>query len=122
LNVRTFNEQDLRDTGEWLLAPKELGFAGMPERLANELRTALLAPPGVELRAPAGMALHLFEQAACVCNFGDRTNHVRLNGGEFPVPPHQSVWRELHPTGAAANEAHSTAWAARGSAGHSHLR
>lgn len=94
LNVRTFSEQDFLDAGEWLLAPKPRGLAEIPEAVADELRAALLAPIGVDLKAPAGVALYLFGQARCVYSFRDEPSRIQLDGESFEVPAHGWVWRE----------------------------
>ncbi|MBI4584953.1 MAG: hypothetical protein HY717_13150 [Planctomycetes bacterium] len=94
LNVRTFSETDFLDAGEWLLAPKPLGVAEIPEKLADELRAALLAPIGVDFKAPPGIALYLFEQARCAYNFHDEPVTIRLEGEAIEMAAHGWVWRE----------------------------
>ncbi len=79
-NLRTFSEQDFRDTGEWLLPPKPLGLARIPESLANLLRAHLLAPLGLRFEAPPRVALYDFESFRCVYNFRNEPVTVRLNG------------------------------------------
>lgn len=92
LNVRTFSEQDFRDTGEWLLAPKQLGLPRMPQALADTIRTSLLAPLGASFQAPASVALLLFGKEKCVYSFCD--DGVRVQFGNRPVelPAHQFMW------------------------------
>ena len=94
LNVRTFSEQDFLDAGERLLAPKPRGLAEIPEKLADELRAALIAPVGVDFKAPAGIALYLFEQARCAYNFHDERVTIRLDGEPVEMAAHGRVWRE----------------------------
>jgi hypothetical protein len=92
LNVRTFSEADFRESGEWLLAPKPLGLAELPQPLANEVRAALLAPLGVALEAPAGVGLYLFGKERCLYNFHDDTVRVRLDGVELEVRANGWRW------------------------------
>lgn len=94
LNVRTFSEQDFLDAGEWLLAPKPRGLAEIPEALADELRAALLAPIGVDLKAPAGVALYLFGPARCIYSFRDEPLRIGLDGESVELAAHGWVWRE----------------------------
>lgn len=79
-NLRTFNEQDFRQIGEWLLAPKPLGLVRMPAELVNALREPLLRPLGLRLEAPAGVAFYDFGGFRCLYNFRDEALIVRLNG------------------------------------------
>lgn len=78
LNLRTFSEQDFRDTGEWLLAPKSLGLSGIPEELADVLRNDLRAPLGVDFYSPPRIAFVLFGDEACVYSFRDDAVRVRF--------------------------------------------
>lgn len=94
LNVRTFAEQDFRDAGEWLLAPRPRGLTTLPPRLADALRRRLLPPLGVAFRAPAGVALYLWKEQACVYNFRDAPIQARLNGRSLDLPPHGWTWVE----------------------------
>jgi len=79
-NVRTFSEQDFRDTGEWLLAPKPLGLPEMPRVLVDALRRELLAPMGVTLSAPAGVAFYLIGGERYLYNFRSEDVDARLDG------------------------------------------
>lgn len=79
-NVRTFNQQDFRETGEWLLPPKPLGWSRAPQPLADALREALLAPLGIRLRAPAGVAFYRFGTLDCLYNFREEPVSVRMQG------------------------------------------
>jgi len=88
-NIRTFNEEDFRQTGEWLLPPKPLGWTRLPEAAANRLRRALLEPLGVTLEGPARVAFYDFGALRCLYNFQDETVLIRLNGRSIKVPAHQ---------------------------------
>ncbi|MEK7408867.1 MAG: hypothetical protein AAB225_27705 [Acidobacteriota bacterium] len=79
-NLRTFSEQDYRDTGEWLLAPKPRGLPALPDELVNALRAPLLAPLGIRLAAPARVAFYQFGGLECLYNFRGQPVEVRLNG------------------------------------------
>jgi hypothetical protein len=94
LNLRTFDEADLRAAGEWLLCPKPLGWTVLPARVADELRRPLLAPLKTRLSAPAGVALYLFRDAACLYNFHDSEVAVRWQGRPVTLPPHSPCWVE----------------------------
>ncbi|MBI4657543.1 MAG: hypothetical protein HY735_01630 [Verrucomicrobia bacterium] len=94
LNVRTFSEQDFLDAGERLLAPKPLGLAEIPEKLADELRATLLAPIEVRFNAPTGVALYLFGRARCVYSFRDEPVTAQLDGETIEIAAHGWVWRE----------------------------
>lgn len=94
LNVRTFSEQDFLDAGEWLLAPRALGLPEIPQDLADELRSSLLASLGLELRAPPGVSLHLFERASCLYNFRNEPVSIRFQGQALEVPANGWVWKE----------------------------
>jgi alpha-L-rhamnosidase len=92
LNTRTFSEDDFRSEGEWLLSPKPRGLSELPQAVADELRRVLRLPGGVELRAPAGVGLYLFDGAGCLYNFRDGAVQARLNGKDLQLPPHDAVW------------------------------
>ncbi|MBL9138182.1 MAG: hypothetical protein JNK85_20100, partial [Verrucomicrobiales bacterium] len=92
LNLRTFSEQDFRDAGEWLLAPRQLGIATLPAPVANVLRRDALDPIGARFEAPAGVALHLFEGAACLYNFHTNSVAVRWNRSSIQLPAHGWRW------------------------------
>jgi hypothetical protein len=93
LNVRTFAEQDYRDVGEWLLAPKPRGLPEIPQALADRLREPLLGPIGLRLEAPAGVALCLFAEGRCLYNFRDHPLVVRLNGERVELGAYQWHWQ-----------------------------
>lgn len=95
LNVRTFSEQDFRDSNEWLLAPKPRGLSQLPEAVANEIRQVMLEPLDWRFEAPAGVALYLFDRARCLYNFHDRAVSVRLNGRLLELGANQCVWAPL---------------------------
>ena len=88
LNVRTFDEQDFRDTGELLLAPKERGLAFIPERAASEIRRPLLEALGVHLEAPSGVALYMNDRGGCLYSFLDQPAKVSLGGRAFELAAH----------------------------------
>ncbi len=92
LNVRTFSEQDFRDSGEWLLAPKPRGLSAIPPALANALRAALVAPLGVDFRAPSGVGLYLFAGGCCLYNFRAEPVRVELDGTALEVPANGWRW------------------------------
>lgn len=92
LNIRTFSEGDFREAGEWLLAPRALGWSHLVEPLANELRTACLAPLGVRFEAPTGVALHLFGGDRCVYSFHDEPVRFRLDGKAQTLPAKGWIW------------------------------
>jgi hypothetical protein len=94
LNVRTFSEQDFRDAGEWLLAPKPLGLPVISEALANELRRPLLEPLGVDFKGPTGVGFYLFERGSCLYNFGDQTAAVSLNDHPSALAPKGWSWHD----------------------------
>jgi len=84
-NVRTFGEEDFRRTGEWLLAPKPLGWTRLPAELANALREPLLRPLGWRLEAPARVAFYDFGPLQCLYNFRQEAVRLRLNGKRLTV-------------------------------------
>ena len=92
LNVRTFSESDFRDTGEWLLAPKQLGLSRIPQPLADTLRASLLVPLGLDFRAPTGVELVLLGKAACVYSFRDDAACVQLGKTTRVLAAHQLLW------------------------------
>ncbi|MCL4177978.1 MAG: hypothetical protein KJ072_09600 [Verrucomicrobia bacterium] len=94
LNVRTFSEQDFREAGEWLLAPKPLGLPTIPAALANELRKVLLEPLGIEFNGPAGIGLYGFERGLCLYNFGSQSTTVSLNHKPAILPPKGWLWQD----------------------------
>ena len=94
LNVRTFSEQDFRDSSEWLLAPKPRGLSVIPDALADALRAALLSPLGVDFQAPAGVGLYLFAGGRCLYNFQGEPVRVRLDGASLDLPANGWLWRE----------------------------
>ena len=95
LNVRTFSEQDFREAGEWLLAPKALGLPVIPEALANRLRPFILEPLRIEFQGPAGIHFVLFENGACCYNFNDNSASVSCNQQTAVVAPKGWAWLDL---------------------------
>jgi hypothetical protein len=92
LNVRTFSEQDFLEAGEWVLAPRPLGLAKLPQCLAEAVRGELLLPLGRDFRAPSGVALVLVGREACVYSFSDRAIRVGLGNHNIDLLPHQLAW------------------------------
>lgn len=92
LAVRSFSDADFRNTGEWLLAPQALGLPVLPRRAADDLRKWVLAPLNVAFDAPSGVALHLFDRAACLYHFGAEPVDVRLDGQSLRLEPHECRW------------------------------
>ena len=88
-NVRTFSEQDFRDAGEYLLAPRELDLSAM-----RPPREALLAALGIRFSAPPGVALYLFGTAQCLYNFHSRPVRVRIDGADLNLGANALLWRE----------------------------
>ncbi len=88
LDLRTFSEQDYRDTGEWLLPPKELSWIDMPRERVDALRKSL----GVELSAPPRIAYYRFGRDEAFYSFRDEDAVVTLNGSRVNVPAHEFVW------------------------------
>ncbi|HWQ52845.1 MAG TPA: hypothetical protein VN442_04115 [Bryobacteraceae bacterium] len=80
-NVRTFSEQDFRETGEWLLPPKPLGIASIPQELADTVRSRL----GFPLSAPVRVAYYIFGGRPCFYNFRDETVRLGLGGRTFEL-------------------------------------
>jgi hypothetical protein len=92
LNVRTFSEKDFEAAGEVLLAPRPLGLAELPRAAADALRRELLAPLGVRLSAPAGLAFYLLGDARVLYNFLDRDVEIALDGQRLRVPANGLLW------------------------------
>jgi hypothetical protein len=92
LNARTFSEDDFRAEGEWLLSPKPRGWSELPPAVADALRRVFLGPLRVQLEAPAGVGLYLFDRAACLYNFRDTPTPVKLDGSALTVPAHGYCW------------------------------
>lgn len=93
-NVRTFNEADYEKTKERLLAPAKLGLPEMPRALADDLRQRMIAPLGVTLSAPAGVAYYMFGNAHCLYNFNDGQVEVVLNRQPLLLEANAIVWKE----------------------------
>ncbi len=94
-NVRTFAEQDFREAGEWLLAPKPLGLPAMPRDLIDELRRQLLAPLGVRFSAPTRVGLYLFDGIECIYNFRAEGVDISLNGRSWRIAANQCECRPV---------------------------
>ena len=93
LNVRTFSEADFRESGEWLLAPKRLGWPQIPQGVADRMREAMVDPLGVRFRAPAAVSLCLFGEGCCIYSYLDQPVEVRLNGERVRLGANQCLWR-----------------------------
>jgi hypothetical protein len=91
LNTRTFSEADFRAAGEYLLCPRPLGLADLPRAAADALRGPLLQPLGMQMSAPAGVGLYLFEGARCLYNFRDEPVRVQWDGQSCELPA--NAWR-----------------------------
>ncbi len=92
LNARTFAEADFRAAKEWLLPPRPLDWSELAQPFADALRRPMLAPLRVSLRAPAGVGLCLFDDAACLYNFRDTPAAVEWNGRALSLPAHGWCW------------------------------
>jgi hypothetical protein len=92
-NVRTFSEDDYTRAGERLLAPTKVAWLEMPRAQLDALRNRFLAPLGVKLSAPAGVAYYMFGDAHCFYNFLDHPVEVVLNGQKVPIAANALVWR-----------------------------
>ena len=92
LNVRTFSEQDFRDTGEWLLAPKRRGLPTIPQTLADAIRVRLLSPLRVDFQSPSGVQLVLCGKEAWVYSFRADPARIQLGKEPFDLPPHGLRW------------------------------
>lgn len=75
-NIRTFSEQDFRETWEWLLPPRPLGIVSIPQELADEVRRRL----GFPLAGPARVAYYMFGGRPCFYNFRDEAVRLGLGG------------------------------------------
>ena len=95
LNVRTFSETDFRQSGEWLLAPKPLGWSQLPQSVADRVREAMLDPLGIRFQAPAAVSLCLFAEGCCLYNFLDQPVEVRLDGARLRLGANQCLWKPL---------------------------
>jgi hypothetical protein len=95
LNVRTFSETDFRESGEWLLAHKPLGWPQIPQIVADHVREALLDPLGIRFQASAAVSLCLFGDACCLYSFLDHPVEVRLNGERLRLASNQCLWKPL---------------------------
>ncbi len=93
-NVRTFNEADYEKTKERLLAPEKLGLPAMPRALADDLRKRFMAPLGVTLSAPVGVAYYMFGNAQCLYNFNDNEVDVVLNQQKLKLTANALLWKE----------------------------
>ncbi len=92
LNVRTFSEEDFGKSGEWLLAPRQLGLPTVPQKVADAIRAGFLAPLGLSFRAPAGVELVLLDKKACVYSFREDEVQVQLGTETLRLAPHHLRW------------------------------
>lgn len=90
-NVRTFSERNFRDVGEWLLAPRQLGLAELPQPLLDLIRGAVLGPEGLGWEAPAGVMRCDFEDGTAFYNFKAEPVEVRWAGRTTRLGPHQCL-------------------------------
>jgi hypothetical protein len=87
-NMRTFNEQDYRDSNEWLLPPKELALVDMGVAEVDKLRQSL----GVEVSGPTRVGCFQFGRDVAFYSFRDDDVVMRLGRREVRVPAHALVW------------------------------
>ncbi|MCZ2147846.1 MAG: hypothetical protein LC126_08710 [Bryobacterales bacterium] len=92
LDVKTFTEQDYKDTGEWLLPPKKLAWMEKTREEADAFRKPLLDGLGLQFSAPARVALIDFGGEYCVSNFRNEAVEVVLNGKKLGLPAHAVRW------------------------------
>lgn len=92
LNIRTFSETDFRESREWLLAPKPLGWNELPQPLVSALRRPLLRAEGLRFEAPAGVALVAFEDGMAMHNFQEIPVEVQASGHRLHLSPHSARW------------------------------
>jgi hypothetical protein len=88
-NIRTFSEDDFRETGEWLLPPKKLGLAVLRQEIVDELRARVLAPLGILLSAPAGGGVYLAGNYRFFYNFRAEAARLRWRRQELSLKPNQ---------------------------------
>ena len=112
-NVRTFNEADYAKTNERLLAPEELGLPYLPQAVTDVVRNRILAPTGLQVSAPAGVACYRFGGRVYFYNFLDNAVEVKLNGKALHVPGNALVWTPLAVKPSAAGSASDPAGAAK---------
>lgn len=92
LNVRTFSEEEFGQQGEWLLAPRPLGLATIPQPLADKIRDSLLSPLGASFRAPSGVSLVLLGKEACVYSFHEEPVRIQFGDDSVNLPAHSLAW------------------------------
>ena len=93
LNVRTFEEQDFRVVGEWLLCPRTRGITELPQPVMDNLRQALFKPLNIRFEAPSGVGIYLFGKAYCLYNFQDNSISVTLDAHKMELKPHSMHWQ-----------------------------
>lgn len=91
-NVRTFSEQDYRDTGEWLLPPKPRGIVDISRDLADQIRGHLMAPLGIRVSAPVRVAFYDFGEARCFYNFRSESAEIRIDGKPYELGANRLLW------------------------------
>ncbi len=92
LDVKTFTEQDYKDTGEWLLPPKKLAWMEKTQAEADAFRKPLLDGLKVRFSAPVRVALIDFGGSYCVSNFRNEAAAVVLNGKKMTLQANEVRW------------------------------
>ena len=91
-NVRTFSEQNFREVGEWLLAPRQLGLAEVAQPVLDDVRRGVMEPEGLRFEGPARVARCDFADAVCLYNFRSEGVSVRVDGRAVSLGANQCVW------------------------------
>jgi hypothetical protein len=102
VNLRT------RDTGGFLLMDQPVSFLKLPESVVNKLRETVLPPIGIEMTAPARVALYPFEDNLLVLyNYNEASVSVRLrlavNGSESAPDKLYNPWQDEEISASAKN-------------------
>lgn len=102
VNLRT------SDTGGFLLMDRPVSFLKMPESVVNKIRETVLSPVGIEMTAPARVALYPFDDNLLVLyNYNDKSVSVQLRplgGGPKSTPLElYNPWREQKISASAEN-------------------
>jgi len=102
VNLRT------RDTGGSLLMDRPVSFLKLPEAAVNKIRETVLPPVGIEMTAPARVALYPFEDHFLVLyNYNDHSVSVqlRLLGKSAEATPRKlyNPWQDQEISASAQN-------------------
>lgn len=92
LNVRTFSDEDFGKSGEWLLAPRPLGWTELPPTVVDRLRRICLGGGLPSFTGPARVGWCAFDGGHALHNFRSETTTVQLDGQAFDLPPHTCRW------------------------------